>query len=58
MDSFAIQSTCMEVSVNLSYLFVHEPQYQTTVVPFLPQFFAHGLVTDFVLIGSHLLFFV
>ena len=32
MDIFAIQSTCMEVSVSLSCLFVHEPLYQTTVV--------------------------
>ena len=31
-DIFAIQSTCMEVSVSLSCLFVHEPPYQTTVV--------------------------
>ena len=31
-DIFAIQSTCMEVSVSLSCLFVHEPPYQTTVI--------------------------
>ena len=31
-DIFAIQSTCMEVSVSLLCLFVHEPPYQTTVV--------------------------
>ena len=31
-DIFAKQSTCMEVSVSLSCLFVHEPPYQTTVV--------------------------
>ena len=31
-DIFAIKSTCMEVSVSLSCLFVHEPPYQTTVV--------------------------
>ena len=31
-DIFAIQSTCMEVSVSLSCLFVNEPLYQTTVV--------------------------
>ena len=31
-DIFAIQSTCMEVSISLSCLFVHEPPYQTTVV--------------------------
>ena len=31
-DIFALQSTCMEVSVSLSCLFVHEPPYQTTVV--------------------------
>ena len=31
-DIFAIQSTCMEVSVSLSCLFVHKPPYQTTVV--------------------------
>ena len=32
MDIFAIHSTCMEISVSLSCLFVHEPPYQTTVV--------------------------
>ena len=31
-DIFAIQSTCMEVSISLSCLFVHEPPYQTTAV--------------------------
>ena len=31
-DIFAIQSTCMEVSISLLCLFVHEPPYQTTVV--------------------------
>ena len=31
-DIFAIQSTCMEVSVSLLCLIVHEPPYQTTVV--------------------------
>ena len=45
-DIFAIQNTCMEVSVSLSCLFVHEPPYQTTVASvlqfhFSPQFFAH-----------------
>ena len=29
---FALLSTCMEVSVSLSCLFVHEPPYQTVVV--------------------------
>ena len=28
---FALQSTCMEISVSLSFLFVHEPLYQTIV---------------------------
>ena len=32
MDIFALQSTCMELSVSLSCLFVHESPYQTTVV--------------------------
>ena len=27
-DIFAIQSTCIEISVSLSCLFVHEPPYQ------------------------------
>ena len=31
-DIFAIQSTCMEVSVSLSCLFVYEPPYHSTVV--------------------------
>ena len=31
-DIFAIQNTCMEVSISLLCLFVHEPPYQTTVV--------------------------
>ena len=31
-DIFATQSTCMEVSVSLLCLCVHEPPYQTTVV--------------------------
>ena len=31
-DIFTILSTCMEVFVNLSCLFVHEPLYQTIVV--------------------------
>ena len=29
---FALLSTCIEVSVSLSCLFVHEPPYQTVVV--------------------------
>ena len=37
-DIFAIQSTCMEISVGLSCLFVHEPPYQTTVVCCNPVF--------------------
>ena len=37
-DMFAIHSTCMEISVSLSCLFVHEPPYQTTVVCCNPVF--------------------
>ena len=40
-DIFAIHSTCMEISVSLSCLFVHEPPYQTTVVCCNPVFH-HG----------------
>ena len=29
---FTIQSTCMEISISLLCLFVHEPLYKTTVV--------------------------
>ena len=39
-------TTCMEVSISLSCLFVHEPLYQnySTVlqIPFLPWFLVHG----------------
>ena len=43
--TFALQSTCMEVYVSLSCLFVHEPPYQnySSVLQsrFSLQFFAH-----------------
>ena len=37
-DIFTIQSTCMEISISLSHLFVHEPPYQTIVVSCNPVF--------------------
>ena len=43
---FVSRCTCMEVSVSLSCLFVHEPPYQdySSVLQsrFLSRFFAHG----------------
>ena len=37
-DTFALQNTCMKISVSLSCLFVREPPYQATVVCCNPAF--------------------